>query len=105
MSPSTLYVGLDIHKESIAIAHVSDANDADMHHLGSIGTRQSDIDKLICQLHSACLRRWGTSRSGFSRRTLTDLLRSRAVRHMKGYQTAALAPTAAANRAASAAAA
>jgi hypothetical protein len=44
---STLYVGLDVHKESIAVAYVSDAKDAEVFYLGSIGTRQSDIDKLI----------------------------------------------------------
>lgn len=49
---STLYVGLDVHKESIAVAYVSDAKDAEVLYLGSIGTRQSDIDKLIRQLHS-----------------------------------------------------
>jgi transposase len=49
---STLYVGLDVHKESIAVAYVSDAKDAEVRYLGSIGTRQSDIDKLIRQLHS-----------------------------------------------------
>jgi hypothetical protein len=49
---STLYVGLDVHKESIAIAYVSDAKDAEMLYLGSIGTRQCDIGKIIRRLHS-----------------------------------------------------
>ncbi|MGH8471675.1 MAG: IS110 family transposase [Gammaproteobacteria bacterium] len=49
---STLYVGLDVHKESIAVAYVSDAKDAEVLYLGSIGTRQCDIDKLIRRLHS-----------------------------------------------------
>ncbi|MGH8569196.1 MAG: IS110 family transposase [Gammaproteobacteria bacterium] len=49
---STLYVGLDVHKESIAVAYVSDAKDAEVLYLGAIGTRQSDIDKLIRRLHS-----------------------------------------------------
>lgn len=49
---STLYIGLDVHKESIAVAYVSDAKDAEVLYLGSIGTRQCDIDKLIRQLHS-----------------------------------------------------
>jgi hypothetical protein len=44
---STLYVGLDIHKESIAVAHLSDAKDAEVLYLDSIGTRQSDIDNLV----------------------------------------------------------
>ena len=37
---STLYVGLDVHdvhKESIAVAYVSDAKDAEVLYLGSIG--------------------------------------------------------------------
>ena len=49
---STLYVGLDVHKESIAVAYVSDAKDGEVLYVGSIGTRQSDIDKLIRRLHS-----------------------------------------------------
>ena len=50
---STLYVGLDVHKESIAVAYVSDAKDAEVLYLGSIRTRQQcDIDKPIRRLHS-----------------------------------------------------
>ncbi len=47
-----MYVGLDVHKESIAVAYVSDAKDAEVLYLGSIETRQSDIDKLTRRLHS-----------------------------------------------------
>ena len=43
---STLYVGLDVHKESIAVAYVSDAKDAEVLYLGSIGIRQSNIECL-----------------------------------------------------------
>lgn len=49
---STLYVGLDVHKESIAVAYISEEKDAEVVYRGAIGTRQSDIDKLIRQLHS-----------------------------------------------------
>jgi transposase len=49
---STLYVGLDVHKESIAVAYVPEARDAEVVFLGTIGTRQCDIDKLIRQLTS-----------------------------------------------------
>ena len=34
---STLYVGLEAHKESLAVAYVSDAKEAEVLHLGSIG--------------------------------------------------------------------
>jgi transposase len=49
---STLYVGLDVHKESIAVAYVAKDYEAEVTYLGSIGTRQCDIDKLIRQLQS-----------------------------------------------------
>jgi transposase len=49
---STLYVGLDGHKESIAVAYVAQAHGAEVISLGTIGTRQCDIDKLIRQLRS-----------------------------------------------------
>lgn len=49
---STLYVGLDVHKESIAVAYVATAHHAEVVSLGNIGTRQCDIDKLIRQLQS-----------------------------------------------------
>jgi transposase len=49
---STLYVGLDVHKESIAVAYASEARDAEVVFWGRIGTRQSDIDKLIRTLTS-----------------------------------------------------
>ena len=49
---STLYVGMDVHKESIAVAYVAQAHGAEVISLGTIGTRQCDIDKLIRQLRS-----------------------------------------------------
>lgn len=53
MSPSrTLFVGLDVHKETIAVAYVTDHLDAEVVYLGTCGTRQCDIDKLIRQLQS-----------------------------------------------------
>ena len=50
--PSTLFVGLDVHKETIAGAYVSEDREAEVIFLGTIGTRQCDIDKLIRQLHA-----------------------------------------------------
>ena len=48
----TLYVGRDVHKASIAVAYVAQALGADVVSLGTVGTRQCDIDKLIRQLQS-----------------------------------------------------
>jgi transposase len=48
----TLYVGLDVHKESIAVASVAQEHGAEVVSLGTIGTRQCDIDKLLRHLQS-----------------------------------------------------
>ena len=50
--PSTLYVGMDVHQESIAVAYVAKEYGAEVVALGSIGTRQCDIDMLIRKLHA-----------------------------------------------------
>jgi transposase len=49
---STLYVGLDVHNDSIAVAYASDDGRTDPTHLGAIGTRQCDIDALMRKLQS-----------------------------------------------------
>src|SRR6266511_2621924 len=49
---SMLYVGLDVHKESIAVAYVAQDHGAEVVSLGTIVNRQCDLDKLIRQLHS-----------------------------------------------------
>jgi transposase len=49
---STLYIGLDVHKESIAVAYVTQAPHAEVVSLGNIGTRQCDIDQLIRKMQS-----------------------------------------------------
>jgi transposase len=49
---STLYVGLDVHKESIAVAYIAHEPHAEVISLGNIGTRQCDIDTLLCRLQS-----------------------------------------------------
>src|SRR6266581_4920313 len=51
-SSRTLYVGLDVHKDSIAVAYAPEDRGADIISLGTIGTRQCDIDKLIRKLQS-----------------------------------------------------
>jgi transposase len=49
---STLYVGLDVHKESIAVAYVAQEHGAEVTSLGTIGTRQCALDHLIRKLPS-----------------------------------------------------
>jgi transposase len=49
---TTLYVGMDVHKESLAVAYVAQDHGAEVVFLGSIGTRQCDLDQLIRKLHS-----------------------------------------------------
>lgn len=49
-SCSLLFVGLDVHKESIAVATAGEDSTEPPLWLGNIGTRQSDIDKLLRQL-------------------------------------------------------
>jgi transposase len=49
---TTLYVGLDIHKDSIAVAYVAQEHGAEVTYLGTIGTRQGDIDQLIRKMQS-----------------------------------------------------
>jgi transposase len=49
---SMLYVGLDVHQESIAVAYVGQNPGAAVVSLGTIGTRQCDLDKLMRPLHS-----------------------------------------------------
>ena len=49
---TTLYVGLDVHKDSIAVAYVAKDHHAEVVSLGNMGTPQSDIDHLIRRLQS-----------------------------------------------------
>jgi len=51
----TLYVGLDVHKDSIAVAY-AEARGGDPVSLGSIGSRQADVDKLIRKLQGKGVR-------------------------------------------------
>lgn len=53
MTPSpTLYVGLDVHKDSIAVADVAQEHGAEVTSRGTIGTRHGDIDQLIRKMPS-----------------------------------------------------
>ena len=50
--PTTLFVGLDVHKESIAVAHASPDRSSDVVYVGQIGTREADLESLLRRLHS-----------------------------------------------------
>jgi hypothetical protein len=49
---TTPYVGLDVHKSMITVAYVSGHPGAAVTHVGPIGTRHCDIDKLVRRLQS-----------------------------------------------------
>jgi transposase len=49
---STLYIGMDVHKDSIAVAYVAQEHGAEVIYLGPIGTRQADIDQLTRRLQA-----------------------------------------------------
>jgi transposase len=51
-SKATIYVGLDVHKDSIAVAYTPEDRGAEVVVRGTIGPRQCDIDKLIRQLQA-----------------------------------------------------
>jgi transposase len=48
----TLYIGMDVHKDSIAVAYIAQEHHAEVVSLGTIGTRQCDIDQLILKMPS-----------------------------------------------------
>ena len=49
---STRFIGMDVHKETIAVAYVAQDHGAAVTFLGTIGTRQCDIDQLIRKMQS-----------------------------------------------------
>jgi transposase len=49
---STLYIGMDVHKDSIAVAYIAQDHSSEVTYLGTIGTRQCDIDNLTRKLQS-----------------------------------------------------
>jgi transposase len=61
---STLYVGLDVQKDSMAVASVAKEHHAEVVSLGTIGTRQCDLDTLVRQLQSKSKHRVFVSEAG-----------------------------------------
>jgi transposase len=49
---STLYVGLAVHKDAMAVASGAKAHDAEGTFLATLGPRQADIDPVVRQLPS-----------------------------------------------------
>jgi transposase len=49
---STRYIGMDVHKDTIAMADVAKAQAAELVFLGTIGTRHCDLDHLIRKMPS-----------------------------------------------------
>ena len=48
----TLFIGMDVHKETIAVAYVAQDHGAEVRYLGPMGTRQCDIDQLVRKMPS-----------------------------------------------------
>src|SRR2546427_4578526 len=51
-SSKMLFVGLDVHKDTVAVVCGQKHRGADVESLGAVGSRQCDIDKLIRRLES-----------------------------------------------------
>lgn len=51
-----LFVGLDVHKDTISVAHAAGETADPPHFVGQIGTRQCDLDKLIRRLQGRSAR-------------------------------------------------
>ena len=49
---STLFIGMAVHKATIAVAYVAQEHGAEVTSLGTIGTRQCDIDHLVRKMPS-----------------------------------------------------
>jgi transposase len=48
----TLFIGMEVHKETMAVADVAHDHGAEVTSLGTMGTRQCDIDQLIRKMPS-----------------------------------------------------
>jgi transposase len=52
LQPTPLFVGLDVHKDSIAVAHADGQSADGPVFVGAIGPRQADLDKLVRRLQA-----------------------------------------------------
>ena len=84
---TTVFVGLDVHREFISVAYALDDRNAEVIYLGPIGTRESDIDKLTRQLKSKASRLVFAYEAGPSGYGLYRYLLS------KGYTCVVVAPS------------
>src|SRR5262245_49105702 len=84
---STLYVGLDVHKASIAVADVAPDHSAEVTYLGTIGTRQADLAHLVRKLQSTAQQLGFVSEAGPCGYWLYRYLRT------KGYHCWVVAPS------------
>ena len=48
--PTPVFVGLDVHKETISVAYAAGGTTAAPHFVGQIGIRRCDVDKLVRRL-------------------------------------------------------
>lgn len=48
----TLFIGMDVHKDAIAVADVAHDPGAEGAYLGALGTRQCDLDQMIRTMSS-----------------------------------------------------
>jgi len=48
----TLFIGMDVHKDTIAVAYGAQDHGAEVIYRGTIGTRQCDIDQLIRKMQA-----------------------------------------------------
>lgn len=61
---TTLFIGLDVHKDSISAAYAEDQRGSDVVFVGQIGPRHSDLDKLVRRLSSKASRLLFTYEAG-----------------------------------------
>src|SRR5262249_9266525 len=83
----TLSIGLDVHKDSLAVASMAKDHEAHIISLGTIGTRHTDSDQLTRKLPSQATRLVFVSAAGPCGSWLSRSL------HNKGYDCWVVAPS------------